>query len=106
MTTRQVEQTMSKLQALSLLTNSINRDQALRNLREAYWRLEGQELAEVVQEEEVMAHINSALGRMDMQNVQGQIGHAADTVLAGVDSLSASQNLEASGAPAPVEGDS
>jgi hypothetical protein len=97
MTTRNAELTTTKLHALSLLTNSINRDQALRNIREAYWRLEGQELAEVVQEEEVMAQINGALGKLDMQTVQEQIGRAADAVLTDVDRLGASMSQSMSG---------
>jgi hypothetical protein len=103
MTTRAAETTMSKFHALSLLSNSINRDQGLRNVREAYWRMEGQELAEVVQEEEVLGTINAALGKMDVQTVQGQIGQATDTILAGVDSLGGPEGP--SGAGGMVDGE-
>jgi hypothetical protein len=96
MTTRQVELNMAKMQALSLLTNSINRDPGLRILREAYWRQEGHEMAEAVQDEEVAAHINAAVEKMDMPTVNGQIDHAADSVLAAIDNLNTSQNLSAS----------
>jgi hypothetical protein len=95
--TKGAESTTTKLHALGLLANSINRDQTLRNIREGYWRMEGQELAEVVQEEEVMTQINAALGKLDMQNVQEQIRMTADTVLADVDSLSASKNQSMTG---------
>jgi hypothetical protein len=97
MSTRQAEETLHKLRALGLLTNSINRDPALRGVREEYWRTEGQVMAETVQEEEVMETINKAITNMDFNALQGRVGEVADGILAGIDGLKASQTLSASG---------
>lgn len=96
MTTREAEQSLSKLHALGLLSNSINRDQTLRNEREAYWRMEGEEMAEVVQEEDVTAEINKALSKMDMPNVQRQIDQAVDALISDIAGLGSSQQMTAS----------
>jgi hypothetical protein len=97
MSTRQAEETLHKLRALGLLTNSINRDPALRGVREEYWRTEGQVMAETVQEEDVMETINKAITSMDFDALQGRVGEVADGILAGIDGLKASQTLSASG---------
>ncbi|KAF2785765.1 hypothetical protein K505DRAFT_330804 [Melanomma pulvis-pyrius CBS 109.77] len=97
MTTRQSEETLHKLRALGLLTNSINRDPALRGVREEYWRTEGQVMAETVQEQEVMEQINRVITNMDFTALQGRVGEVADGILAGIDGLKASQTLSASG---------
>ncbi|KAF2278063.1 uncharacterized protein EI97DRAFT_457287 [Westerdykella ornata] len=98
MTTRDAEQSLSKLHALGLLSNSINRDQTLRNAREAYWRMEGEEMAEVVQEEDVTAEINKALSKMDVPNVQRQIDQAVDALISDIDGLGSSLHMSASAA--------
>lgn len=92
MATRQAEVAMSKLGALSLLTNSINRSPALRGVREGYWQQEGQHTAELVQDEEVAAQISKVSDRMDMQ-VHQQIGQTADQLLSSIDTLGSSQVL-------------
>ncbi|KAF2709381.1 hypothetical protein K504DRAFT_467349 [Pleomassaria siparia CBS 279.74] len=97
MTSRQSEETVHKLRALGLLTNSINRDPALRGVREFYWATEGQVMAETVQEQEVMEQINSAITRMDFNALQGRVSEVADGILAGIDGLKTSQTLSASG---------
>lgn len=84
-TTRVAEETMNKLRALGLLTNSINRDPALRGVREEYWRTEGQVMAETVQEEEVAAQINRTLGTLNMAALEGQVGQVADGIVAAID---------------------
>ncbi|ORY11158.1 hypothetical protein BCR34DRAFT_588140 [Clohesyomyces aquaticus] len=97
MTTRQAEDTLNKLRALGLLTNSINRDPALRGVREEYWQTEGTVMAETIQEEEVMEQINRVVNKMDFSSLEGRVGEVADGILAGIDGLRASQNLSASG---------
>ncbi|KAF1993744.1 hypothetical protein P154DRAFT_527515 [Amniculicola lignicola CBS 123094] len=96
MTTRKAEDTLNKLRGLGLLTNSINRDQQLRGLKEEYWRTEGQVMAETVQEEEVMDEINRVVGTMDLRSLEGRVGEVADGILAGIDGMRASQVLSSS----------
>lgn len=96
MSTRQAEETTHKLRALGLLTNSVNRDPALRGVREEYWRTEGQVMAETVQEEEVMEQINRAVSKIDLRSLEGRVDQVADSILAGIDGMRASQNLTAS----------
>lgn len=86
-TTRTAEDTFNKTRALGLLTNSVNRDPALRGVREEYWRTEGQVTAEVVQDEVVTEQINAAISRLDMGSLEGRVGEVADGILAGIDSL-------------------
>ncbi|KAF5845673.1 hypothetical protein GGP41_009446 [Bipolaris sorokiniana] len=88
-TTRTAEDTFNKTRALGLLTNSVNRDPALRGVREEYWRTEGQVTAEVVQDEVVTEQINAAISRLDMGSLEGRVGEVADGILAGIDSLRA-----------------
>lgn len=97
MTTRGVEETMHKVRALTILSNSINRDPTLRAAKEGYWRTEGEFMAEAVQDEAVVAEINKVLGKLDMAALESHIGRAADTLLEGLDDMNASQNLSASG---------
>jgi hypothetical protein len=95
-TTRQAEETLNKMRALGLLTNSVNRDPALRGVREEYWRTEGQVMAETVQDEEVTEQINKAISTMDFGALQGRVGEVADGILKGIDSLRAPQVMSAS----------
>jgi hypothetical protein len=95
-TTRQAEETLNKMRALGLLTNSVNRDPALRGVREEYWRTEGQVMAETVQDEEVTEQINKAISTMDFGALQGRVGEVADGILEGIDSLRAPQVMSAS----------
>lgn len=87
MTSRDAEETMNKLRALGLLANSINRDPALRAVREGYWRTEGEYMAATVQEEEVMEEINKAVSNIDMRGLEGRVGEISDEVLKGIDTL-------------------
>ncbi|KAF1928549.1 uncharacterized protein M421DRAFT_420439 [Didymella exigua CBS 183.55] len=87
MATRVSEETLNKLRGLGLITNSINRDPALRGVREDYWRQEGQVMSETVQEEAVMEQINAAISKMDFNALQGRVGEVADGILKGIDNL-------------------
>ncbi|KAF2847933.1 hypothetical protein T440DRAFT_179138 [Plenodomus tracheiphilus IPT5] len=89
--TKQSEDTLNKLRALGLLTNSVNRDAALRGVREEYWRTEGQIMAEMVQDEAVTEQINRVINKMDFSALQGRVGEVADGILKGIDGLRASQ---------------
>ena len=91
-TTRQAEETLNKMRALGLLTNSVNRDAALRGVREEYWRTEGQVMAETIQDEGVTEQMNAAIGRMDFSALQGRVGEVADGILRSIDGLRASQS--------------
>ncbi|KAF1921686.1 hypothetical protein BDU57DRAFT_553768 [Ampelomyces quisqualis] len=89
LTTRQAEETLNRMRALGLLTNSVNRDPALRGVREGYWRTEGQVMAETVQDEVVTEEVNKVIRGMDFSALQGRVGDIADGVLKGIDSLRA-----------------
>lgn len=104
-TTRQSEETMNKLRALALLTNSVNRDAALRGVREEYWRTEGQYMAEMIQDQAVVEQINTTISKMDFTALEGRVGEVADGILRGIDGLRASQLPSASqggGTASPV----
>jgi hypothetical protein len=88
-TARQAEEILNKMRALGLLTNSANRDPALRGLKEQYWRTEGQVMAETVQDEAVTEEINKAISKMDFSSLESRVGEVADGILAGIDGLQA-----------------
>jgi hypothetical protein len=90
-TTRQAEETLNKMRALGLLTNSVNRDPALRGVREEYWRTEGRVMAETVQDEAVTEQINKVISKMDFSALEGRVGEVADGILKGIDGLRAPQ---------------
>ncbi|KAF1850003.1 uncharacterized protein K460DRAFT_360869 [Cucurbitaria berberidis CBS 394.84] len=102
-TTRQAEETMNKMRALGLLTNSVNRDPALRGVREEYWRTEGQVMAETVQDEAVTEQINNVISKMDFSALQGRVGEVADGILKGIDGMRTSQVMAASQINDPSE---
>jgi hypothetical protein len=94
-TTRTAEETLHKMRALALLANSVNRDPALRGVREEYWRTEGQVTAEMVQDEAVTEQINAVIGRKNFSELQGRVGEVADGILKGLDTLRPSHILAA-----------
>ncbi|KAJ4987250.1 hypothetical protein SVAN01_07261 [Stagonosporopsis vannaccii] len=87
MVTRVSEETLNRMRALGLITNSVNRDPALRGVREEYWKTEGQVMLETVQEEAVMEQINTAISKMDFDALEGRVGEVADGILKGIDGL-------------------
>lgn len=95
-TTKVAEETLHKLRALGLLENSINRDSGLRQVREEYWRTEGQVMSDTVAEPEVAQKINEALAKLDYASLEGKIGEVADGILSAIDATRASQPLSAS----------
>ncbi|KAF2035333.1 hypothetical protein EK21DRAFT_96605 [Setomelanomma holmii] len=86
-TTRTAEETLNKMRALGLLSNSVNRDSALRGVREEYWRTEGQVMAETIQDAEVTETINECISKMDLGALEGRVGEVADGILKGIDGL-------------------
>ncbi|KAF2441748.1 hypothetical protein P171DRAFT_365848 [Karstenula rhodostoma CBS 690.94] len=98
-TTKVAEETLHKLRALGLLENSINRDPGLRQVREEYWRTEGQVMSEAVAAPEVTEKINAAIERMDFGALEGKVGEVADGILSAIDGLRSSQVLSASEGP-------
>jgi hypothetical protein len=95
MATRQAEETHNKMRALGLLANSVNRDSALRGVKEEYWSLESRVMAETVQDEAVAEEINNAISKMDFNALQGRVGEVADGILSSIDGLHASQVMPA-----------
>lgn len=98
-TTRQAEETLNKLRALGLLTNSTNRDSALRSVKDAYWRMEGQVTAETEQDEVVAEQIKATMTKMDFTALNGRVGEVADGILRGLDGLRAATANQAAGPP-------
>ncbi|KAF2736430.1 hypothetical protein EJ04DRAFT_511090 [Polyplosphaeria fusca] len=94
--TKQAEATRLKLQGLGLLGNSINRDSALRGVREEYWQTEGQWMAETVQEEAVRTQINQALEKINYQGLETHVSGVADNLINSIDGLTTSQMLPSS----------
>lgn len=86
-TTRQSEDTLNKIRALGLLTNSSNRDPALRGVKEEYWRLEGHVMADTVQDPAVTEQINAAISKMDFTALEGRVGQVADGIVKSLDGL-------------------
>jgi hypothetical protein len=95
-TTRTAEETLNKMRALGLLSNSVNRDPALRGVREEYWRTEGQVMAETIQDEAVTETINDCISKMDLTALEGRVGEVADGILKGIDGLRAPQVMPTS----------
>ncbi|KAL1655260.1 hypothetical protein SLS61_002146 [Didymella pomorum] len=91
--TRLSEETLNKLRGLGLIINSINRDPALRGVREEYWTREGQFMSDLVQEEAVTEQINAAMTKMDFNALQGRVGEVADGILKGIDNLQQSNHM-------------
>ncbi|KAF2833889.1 hypothetical protein CC86DRAFT_400479 [Ophiobolus disseminans] len=94
--TRLAEETYHKMQALGLLTNSVNRDSALRGVREEYWTTEGRFMAETVQDGKVTEQINHVIGKMDFVALEGRVGEVTDGILKAIDSLGTAQCVPAS----------
>lgn len=95
LTTRQAEETLHKMRALGLLANAVNRDPALRGVKEEYWRTEGQVMAETVQDEAVTEQINNAISRLDIGALEGRVSEVADGILKGIDALRTPQAMPA-----------
>ncbi|KAF2127343.1 hypothetical protein P153DRAFT_368650 [Dothidotthia symphoricarpi CBS 119687] len=87
MSSRQAEETLNKLRGLGLLTNSVNRDSALRGVREEYWRTEGQVMADTVQDEAVTEQINKVVSKMDFSSLEGRVSEVADGILRSIDGM-------------------
>jgi hypothetical protein len=86
---RVAEESVNKLRALGLLANSVNRDAALRGVKEEYWQTEGRVMSEVVQDDEVVGEINRVVAALDLKGLEGQAATAADAILKGIDDMGA-----------------
>jgi hypothetical protein len=87
MATRVSEETLNRMRGLGLIINSVNRDPALRGVKEDYWRTEGQVMSETIQEEAVLEQINTAISKMDFNGLEGRVGEVADGILKGIEGL-------------------
>jgi hypothetical protein len=87
MATRVSEETLNRMRGLGLIINSVNRDPALRGVKEDYWWTEGQVMSETIQEEAVLEQINTAISKMDFNSLEGRVGEVADSILKGIDGL-------------------
>jgi hypothetical protein len=81
------EETLNRMRGLGLIINSVNRDPALRGVKEDYWWTEGQVMSEIIQEEAVLEQINTAISKMDFNSLEGRVGEVADSILKGIDGL-------------------
>ena len=87
MATRVSEETLNRMRGLGLIINSVNRDPALRGVKDDYWRTEGQVMSETIQEEAVLEQINTAISKMDFNGLEGRVGEVADGILKGIEGL-------------------
>ncbi|KAL9023496.1 MAG: hypothetical protein Q9196_007165, partial [Gyalolechia fulgens] len=81
--TKLLENARGRLGALSVVRNVVVRDEGLRRKAEAYWRKEGQVMAEVMDEREVVEGMKSALGsgRIDVAKVEEEARRLADGII-------------------------
>lgn len=87
MATRVSEETLNRMRGLGLIINLVNRDPALRGVKEDYWWTEGQVMSETIQEEAVLEQINTAISKIDFNSLEGRVGEVADSILKGIDGL-------------------
>jgi hypothetical protein len=68
--TRILDAVRSKLSAMGILRNTINRDSELRTRNSEYWVREGMVMGELMEEREVVEGVNNALGnRIDINTI-------------------------------------
>lgn len=82
--TKLLETLGAKLGALGALRNAVMRDKTLRGRMEHYWTEEAVVMAEVNEDTDVVEGLKTAMGSMDIVNVERRAGEIADEILAGL----------------------
>lgn len=91
--TRLLENVRSKMNAMSILRNTVNRDEELRDKHRDYWVTEGNLMGELMEEREVIEGINNALeNRIDMRIISADAETYAQNVLAPLQAMQDSVN--------------
>ncbi|CAG8982836.1 hypothetical protein HYALB_00006646 [Hymenoscyphus albidus] len=81
-TTRMLDSVRSKMSAMSILRNTINRDEGLREKSREYWVTEGTLMGQLMEEREVIESVNHALeSRINMSTISKDAEDYAQNVL-------------------------
>jgi len=81
--TRILDSARSKVSAVGVIKNTVNRDTDLRNKNQEYWVHEGRLMGDLMEEREVVVGINNALeNRINMQSIEADAAAYADYVVA------------------------
>ena len=81
--TRSLDLVRSKMSAMGILRNTINRDEELRARSQGYWIHEGRLMGELMQEREVVDGIRNAMdGRINMATITADAETYAQSVIA------------------------
>ncbi len=84
---RMLESTNRKLHALGITRNVFVRDEGLRATTEKYWTTEGKVMNEVFEEREVVDGVQSALARLDVNQITEEASRYADSVVSGIQAV-------------------
>ena len=80
--TRVLEVARSKMSAMGIVRNTINRDEELRSRSQGYWVHEGRMMGELMEEREVIEGVNNALeSRINLQTITADAEAYAQNVL-------------------------
>ncbi|KAG9235046.1 hypothetical protein BJ875DRAFT_283544 [Amylocarpus encephaloides] len=73
----------SKMSAMSIMRNTVSRDESLRERSNQYWVHEGRVMGELMEQRDVMESVNNALeNRINMQNISKDAESYANNVVA------------------------
>lgn len=92
--TRLLDVVRSKMSAMGILRNTINRDEELRARSQGYWVHEGRVMGELMQEREVVDGIRNALdGRVNMATITADAETYAQSVIAPLQAAGMNGNI-------------
>lgn len=90
--TRLIDGVRSKMSAMSILRNTINRDEGLRERSREYWVTEGQLMGQLMEERDVLESVNNALeSRINMQTITKDAEDYANNVVGPLQELAEGQ---------------
>ena len=86
---RVLESVRGRLGAVGIVRNVVVRDEGLRRKGEVYWKREGQVMAEVMDEREVVEGISGALGsgRVQVATIEEEARKYAEGIVGGIDGI-------------------
>ncbi|PMD27195.1 hypothetical protein NA56DRAFT_590425 [Hyaloscypha hepaticicola] len=92
--TRLLDVVRSKMSAMGILRNTINRDEELRARSQGYWVHEGRVMGELMQEREVVDGVRNALdGRINMATITADAETYAQSVVAPLQAAGMNGNI-------------
>ena len=81
-TTRILDTVRSKMSAMGIVRNTVNRDEELRNKTLGYWAHEGRLMSELMEERDVIEGVNNALeSRINLQTITADAENYAQNVV-------------------------